>query len=110
PGGYAAENHQRAENRERAEDHERAGSVGPRQEYPARTDGPDALREGWGQEPERSMAPSRSRFSREIVSSGMPFGQTAVHSPMLVQLPKPSASCCATMPTTRCFRSGWPCG
>jgi hypothetical protein len=31
----------------------------------------------------------RSRFSREIVSNGMPFGHTAVHSPMLVQPPNP---------------------
>ena len=53
-----------------------------------------------------SIAPSRSRLSREMVSSGMPLGHTAVHSPMLVQPPKPSSSCWWTMPTTRDLRSG----
>ena len=43
----------------------------------------------------------RSRFSWEMDSSGMPFGQTAAHSPMLVQLPKPSSSCAATIDFTR---------
>ena len=43
--------------------------------------------------PPLTRAPSRSRLSREMVSKGMPLGQTAVHSPMLVQPPNPSASC-----------------
>ena len=44
---------------------------------------------------------TKSRFSCEMDSSGMPLGQTAAHSPMLVQLPKPSSSCAATMDFTR---------
>lgn len=44
---------------------------------------------------------SRSRFSCEMVSSGICLGQTSAHSPMLVQAPKPSASCVATMFLTR---------
>src|ERR1700709_2270657 len=40
----------------------------------------------------------------------MPLGQDAEHSPMLVQPPNPSRSCCAIMLTTRSLRSGWPCG
>ena len=32
-----------------------------------------------------------------MTSSGISLGQTPVHSPMLVQLPKPSAFICATM-------------
>ena len=43
----------------------------------------------------------RSRFSWEMDSSGIPFGQTAEHSPMLVQFPKPSSSCWATIDFTR---------
>src|SRR5690606_41599422 len=38
------------------------------------------------------------------------LGHTAAHSPMFVQPPKPSASCCATIETTRPHRSGCPCG
>ena len=37
-----------------------------------------------------ARAPSRSRLSCAIVSSGMPLGHADVHSPMLVQPPKPS--------------------
>src|SRR5699024_8824868 len=37
-------------------------------------------------------------------------GQTAAHSPMLVQPPKSSSSCWLTMLTTREARSGCPCG
>ena len=44
------------------------------------------------------------------MSSGICLGQTAAHSPMLVQPPKPSASCCATIVLTRLYRSGCPCG
>ena len=40
----------------------------------------------------------------------MPFGQACEHSPMLVQPPKPSRSCWATMFTTRSSRSGCPWG
>src|SRR5262249_38045562 len=53
---------------------------------------------------------SRSALRREIVSTGMPFGQTAVHSPVFVQPPKPSASIWSTIAVTRSYRSGWPCG
>ena len=56
------------------------------------------------------IAVRRSLFSCEITSSGISLGHAAVHSPMLVQPPKPSWSCWATMLTTRESRSGWPCG
>ena len=56
------------------------------------------------------MAACRSQLRREITSSGISFGHAAVHSPMLVQPPKPSWSCWATMLTTRLSRSAWPCG
>ncbi len=56
------------------------------------------------------MAACRSQLRREITSSGISLGQAAVHSPMLVQPPKPSWSCWATMLTTRLSRSAWPCG
>ncbi len=58
--------------------------------------------------PCRSYLPSllnsdemRSRFIWLMTSSGICLGQTAAHSPMLVQLPNPSASCWAIMPFTR---------
>src|ERR1041385_3808698 len=38
------------------------------------------------------------------------LGHAAMHSPWLVQAPNPSASICATMPTTRVSRSGCPWG
>jgi hypothetical protein len=38
------------------------------------------------------------------------FGQAALHSYWLVQLPKPSSSIFATMLSTRVSRSGWPWG
>ena len=38
------------------------------------------------------------------------FGQTASHSPMLVQAPNPSISICFTIRAVRWYRSGWPCG
>jgi hypothetical protein len=59
----------------------------------------------FGRAPARS-APSRSWLSREIVSIEMPLGHAWEHSPMLVQPPKPSRSCWATMLTTRSLRSG----
>lgn len=52
----------------------------------------------------------RSLFSVEMTSSGISFGQDAEHAPMLVQPPKPSASCWETIALTRVQRSGWPCG
>src|SRR5690606_25269364 len=57
-----------------------------------------------------ARAPSRSSLSWEMVSSGMPLGQTAAHSPRLVQPPKSSSSCWLTIFTTREARSGCPCG
>ncbi len=47
---------------------------------------------------------------RAMNSTRMPLGQAASHSPWLVQVPKPSASICATMSRTRSQRSGWPWG
>ena len=41
---------------------------------------------------------------------GISFGQTASHSPSFEQLPKPSASACSIIATTRARRSSWPCG
>ncbi len=38
------------------------------------------------------------------------FGQTAWHSPSFEHMPKPSASICSTMRTTRRWRSTCPCG
>ena len=38
------------------------------------------------------------------------FGHTAWHSPSFEHMPKPSASICSTMRTTRRPRSGWPWG
>ena len=43
-------------------------------------------------------------------SSGISLGQTASHSPWLVQLPNSSRSMAATMFSVRSSRSGWPCG
>jgi hypothetical protein len=40
----------------------------------------------------------------------MPLGQTVVHSPALVQPPKPASSWASIMSSTRVLRSGWPCG
>ena len=58
----------------------------------------------------RRAAPSRSLFIIEMKSMLISFGQTASHSPMLVQAPNPSASICLTIRATRLYRSGWPCG
>src|SRR5487761_2185652 len=38
------------------------------------------------------------------------LGHSASQAPVLVQLPKPSSSICATMACTRLQRSGCPCG
>src|ERR1044072_6827484 len=38
------------------------------------------------------------------------FGHTASHSRCIVQLPNPSRSIASIILTTRCLRSGWPCG
>src|ERR687896_396757 len=86
--------------------------VGPRPEArPEHARGEEAgvLLQLLGRAPARS-APSRSWLSREMVSIEMPFGHAWEHSPMFVQPPKPSRSCCATMLTTRSLRSGWPWG
>src|SRR4051795_223819 len=56
------------------------------------------------------MAVRRSRLSWEMTSSGISLGHAAAHSPMLVQPPKPSWSCWATMEATREYRSGCPWG
>ena len=47
---------------------------------------------------------------RAMFSTEMPFGQAAMHSKWLVQLPKPSASMACTMESARCSRSGAPWG
>src|SRR5690554_3621741 len=47
---------------------------------------------------------------REILLMVMPLGQTASHSPILEQLPKPSSSILVTMRRVRLSRSGWPWG
>src|ERR1700749_5245157 len=47
---------------------------------------------------------------REILVSVISLGHSASQAPVLVQLPKPSSSICATMACTRLQRSGWPCG
>src|SRR5207237_1174205 len=51
-----------------------------------------------------------SRVMRAILEIGISFGHTASHSPSFEQLPKPSASACATIAATRRERSGLPCG
>ena len=51
-----------------------------------------------------------SLFIREITSSLMPAGQTASHSPMVVQWPKPSARAWFVIEIARAMRSGWPWG
>lgn len=43
----------------------------------------------------------RSRLSWLITSNGISLGQTAEHSPMFVQPPKPSASCWPIIPLIR---------
>src|SRR6267378_1936315 len=40
----------------------------------------------------------------------MSLGHAAMHSPWLLHAPNPSASICATIPTTLVSRSGWPWG
>ena len=47
---------------------------------------------------------------RAMNSMLISLGQTASHSPMFVQCPKPSAFMRSTMATARRSRSGWPCG
>src|SRR5262245_38805916 len=51
-----------------------------------------------------------NRFIRAILSRVISFGQTASQDPMLVQLPKPSASILLTMLSTRWSCSTFPCG
>ena len=38
------------------------------------------------------------------------FGHSAEHAPVFVQEPNPASSIVATMFTTLCFASFWPCG
>src|ERR1700761_4843380 len=47
---------------------------------------------------------------RDMLVSVISLGHSASQAPVLVQLPKPSSSICATMACTRLQRSGWPCG
>src|SRR5207245_8113379 len=58
----------------------------------------------------RSIALTYSRVMRAMFEIGISFGQTASHSPSFEQLPKPSASACSIMLTTRVDRSTSPCG
>src|SRR5436853_3676659 len=51
-----------------------------------------------------------SRVIRAMLEIGISFGHTASHSPSFEQLPKPSASACATIAATRRARSGLPWG
>src|SRR5690606_17441899 len=57
-----------------------------------------------------SLAVRYSRFIRAILVSLMPTGHSASQAPVLVQLPKPSASIWSTMACARLYRSVWPCG
>ena len=66
-------------------------------------------KEGGGRHRQRE-AFRNSRLRLAMLANGMPFGQEATHSPVLVQPPKSSLSMAATMSSTRCPRSGWPCG
>src|SRR5690554_6385486 len=60
--------------------------------------------------PVRSVARTKSQRMREILLMVMRLGQTASHSPILEQLPKPSSSTLVTIRRVRLSRSGWPCG
>src|SRR3954469_583969 len=51
-----------------------------------------------------------SLFKRAILLSRISFGQVSAQAPILVQEPKPSLSCCATISSTRVLCSGCPCG
>jgi len=48
-----------------------------------------------------NIAFTYSRVIRAIFEIGISFGHTASHSPSLEQLPKPSASACSIIATTR---------
>src|SRR5690606_2541097 len=58
----------------------------------------------------KSLAVKYSRFNRAILVSLMPTGHSASQAPVLVQLPKPSASIWLTMAWARLYRSVWPWG
>src|SRR5207302_3714574 len=60
--------------------------------------------------PAVSSALTYSRVIRAMFEIGISFGQTASHSPSFEQLPKPSASACSIIATTRRARSCWPWG
>src|SRR5262249_8667432 len=51
-----------------------------------------------------------SRFMRAMLLSEISLGHSASQAYVFVQLPNPSSSICATMFSTRAFRSAWPCG
>src|SRR5690606_17096177 len=57
-----------------------------------------------------SLAVRYSRFIRAILVSLIPTGHSASQAPVLVQLPKPSASIWSTMACARLYRSVWPWG
>src|SRR5262245_45233375 len=63
-----------------------------------------------GRRPRMRLALIQSRFMRAMFSTLIRLGQAASHSKWFVQWPKPSASICATILSTRSQRSGWPCG
>ena len=56
--------------------------------------------------PKPSIARTYSRVIRAMLEIGISFGQTASHSPSFEQLPKPSASACSTIATTRAVALG----
>src|ERR1700740_1340659 len=47
---------------------------------------------------------------RPMLVRDISLGRSASQAPVLVQLPKPSSSICATIFCTRLQRSVWPCG
>ncbi len=51
-----------------------------------------------------------SLFKRAMLVTEIAFGHSASHAYVLVQLPNPSLSICATMLNTRFLASGLPCG
>src|SRR5690606_36131819 len=51
-----------------------------------------------------------SRFIRAMFSREIPFGHSTSQAPVLVQLPKPSASIWCTIFSTRSAASTFPCG
>src|SRR5882724_993965 len=60
--------------------------------------------------PARKLARAYSRFNLAMKLALISAGQTASHSYVFVQLPKPSASIALTIFRARLARSGSPCG